>query len=411
VQRKQHTRIAKGINRAGLYLTIAFFTCEVFSGVFYPVVFAGIPVLHLTEMIPLQWGMPNVAQLFYLAASAIIFMLTITSTREELDTAITWYLHGCITATVIAAYQLSNAIIHVPFPDALIYSNPGHTIYHAYMISGMWRLNSTFTEASDMAGALIPGFAIIGWNLMKNRLRFSNIIKFVAMLSAILMTLSTTGYLCLSLLAAFAAIGCMHHVLSARGANPIKLLLLILILATASTTYILSNSVRTKTYNIISSVILNKRGSESYIAREGSHSRALRTLSDTDYLGAGLGSTRASGMAYTILASSGVPGLALLFLAFLVLCLPIVHPSKYAHPANLELARRTLLGLCLYLTALLLAGSEPIGPVLWLLFGAALVYPGYTKPEPSKLPLIYPWLQTGQSPIFQQTQLRKVVDY
>jgi len=389
-QGRQRTGIAPGINKPGLYLVIAFYLCEAFSGVVYPFVFAGIPVLHLTDLVPLQWGLPNLAQLCYLAAASVIFMLTITSTRDELNTAFAWYLRGCITATVIAAYQLANAVVHVPYPDALFYSNTGHAIYHAYKINGMWRLNSTFTEASDMAGSIVPGVAMMGWNLMKNRIKLSSLVIFASMLIAVLMTLSTTGYLCLALLAAIAVLGYVRQVAATRGASPSKLLVLVLLFATASTALIASKNVRTQTYKIISSVILNKKDSDSYKAREESHSQALKTLSDTSYLGVGLGSVRASGMAYTILASSGVLGLLLFTLAFLALFLPIMHPARTTSEENKSSAQRTLLSLSMFVTGMVLAGSEPIAPVLWLLFGAALVYPGFADSVPAELSPIYP---------------------
>lgn len=374
-QRRQRTVVSSGINRPVLYLVLAFFACEALSALVYPFLFSGIPVLHLTDTIPLHWGMPNLAQLCYAGAAAVVFILSITSTRDEISEALTWYVRGCIVATFFAFYQLANATLHIPFPDAILYSNTGHAVYHAYKINGMWRLNSTFNEASAMAGSLIGGLAILSWDLIKNQLSFSRACQFAFMLLAILLTLSTTGYLCLAVLATLGTLIFARHLFTTGGLSGIKFTVLFLLLAAATTVFFASSSVRGTASKVISSVVLDKKGTDSYKARQESHDFALNTLRDTSYLGAGLGSTRASGLAFTLLAGSGVPGFSLFVLAYLTLLSRLLLKSRFASQYDDGLLQRSILGLTLLLTGMFIAGTEPIQPALWMLFAAAMFGP------------------------------------
>jgi predicted Co/Zn/Cd cation transporter (cation efflux family) len=96
-------------------------------------------------------------------AVVVVFLLAVSSKRKDLEDALDWYMRGCVTAAIVAVYQLANAITHIPYPDAVLYSNPSYVIYRAYKINGLWRLNGPFTEASDMAGAMVVGLALVGW--------------------------------------------------------------------------------------------------------------------------------------------------------------------------------------------------------------------------------------------------------
>jgi hypothetical protein len=371
-QGRLRTRVDARINRSALTLLLAFLAWSALSGLVCPLIFAGTPVVHGITMVPLAWGLPNIAQLCYLAAAAVIFYLTITSTPQQISIAITWYLRGCIVAAVFAIYQLANAVAHIPFPTAILYSNTAHAVYHAYQINGMWRLNSTFTEASDMAGSLIGGLGILAWDLMHRRITPWRVSAFALLFTAILMTLSTTGYLCLALMIVIGIVMFAHRVLKTRGIEPIKLVLFILLLTGISTTIATSSFIRTKVSNLISSVVLDKRNSSSFQDREGSHDQALQALRDTSYMGAGLGSTRASGVGYTLLASTGIVGFTLFTLAFVAIFLPWFRSGR-THPGHAEnTGPRTLLALSLLLTSMVISGTEPIAPVLWMLLGAAL---------------------------------------
>ncbi len=372
-QGRLRTRSAAGINRLGLNLLLGFLLCATLSGIVYPFLFSGTPVVQLNEVVPLKWGLPNIAQLCYLCAATMMFFLTITSSRAEVSNALTWYLRGCITAAVIAMYQLVSAITHLPFPEALLYSNTAHVVYHAYRINGMWRLNSTFTEASDMAGSLVGGFGMLCSEMIVRPLRLSQVVWFVLILTAMLMTLSTTGYVCLVVLAVISVPWCLRHLLISDGINPAKLVLSIFFVMAAGTVFFTIPTVREFASKLITSVMLDKRGTDSYRAREESHDQALKALRDTSYVGAGLGSTRASGLAYTLLASTGLPGLLLFAFGYLALFVPFLRSNRSGAQMHEFPPEQCILGLTLLLCGMVLAGSEPNQPVLWLLFGASLM--------------------------------------
>lgn len=370
-QGRLHSRVAAGsVNRVGVYLLVAFVLFAAVSGIALPVVFQGVPVLQLMEQVPLHWGMPNLAQLCYLGAACVVFFVTLTSTPDEIADVTKWYVRGAITAAVIAFYQLASATTHVPFPTAILYSNTAHTVYHAYKINGIWRLNSTFTEASDMAGSLVPALAMLCWDWAMKQHSWKRTLSLGMLFVSILMTLSTTGYLCIALLVAFALPVWFWQFAMRRRLDGPKLAIIALSAVGLCAVFATAPGAREATRKVLNSVVLNKTETESYRDRTQSHTDALETLQATDYLGAGWGSTRASGMAYTLLEAIGIPGTALFALACGAILLPIVGGAKSVLPE--ASSGRTALAILMSLTAMLLAGSEPIAPVLWILFAAAL---------------------------------------
>ncbi|NYF79914.1 O-antigen ligase family protein [Granulicella arctica] len=368
---------APGINRVALNLLLLFLTYAAFSGMVLPVVFAGVPVVRVLDPVPLAWGMANVSQLCYLGAAAVVFLLTITSTRGELEEALRWYVRGCIVAAWIAIYQLTNAVVHVPYPTAILYSNPGHVIFSAYKINGMWRLNSTFTEASDMAGSLIGGLGILSWELMTRPLRAARLGYAVLLLVVLLMSLSTTGYLCLVLLVVAGGVLYVGHLLRRAKVGAVKVVIALAMGLAAAVLFTVSGPARETVVKVASSVVLDKQQTESYRARTESHEDALQTLKDTYYVGSGWGSMRASGLGYTLLASVGIPGLLLFGAGCAALFLPLLRGDRGNTPEGREdLLERCLFGVSLLLCGMVIAGSEPIVPTLWFLFGTAIVAGG-----------------------------------
>ena len=364
------------LNMPAVWLVGGFFLCASISGLVYPFIFAGTPVVVATERVPLHWGLPNIAQLGYLAAAAIVFWLAVTSSVEELIAALNWLVKGCVTAAIIALYQLANAVTHIPYPSALLYSNTSHVIYHAYKIGAIWRLNGPFTEASDMAGALVAGLAILSWELVSYRLSVKSIALFLLLGVVMVMTLSTTGYVCLVILAGTCfAIFFVQSVASST-IHLGKMVALLVFVGTLFTAFVGSSAARSFASDVAASVIFDKPQSVSYKARSASHQDAIQILEDTAYLGAGFGSTRASGLAYTLLAGTGVPGLCL-FTAFVcALFLPLLGPSGLEYGGALC---GVLLTLLMLTSSMLIAGTEPDEPVFWLLAGTAVVL-GIRKP-------------------------------
>ena len=364
-------QVAPGtLNRLGFYFLLAFFICAAISGVALPVVFEGVPVLQLMVQVPLHWGLPNLAQLCYLTAAFAVFFLTLTSTPEQISQTLRWYVRGAITSAFIGFYQLACALTHMPFPTAVLHSNTAHVVYDAYQINGMWRLNSTFTEASEMAGALVPALAILCWDWAMKPHSWKRTASLALLFTSMMMTLSTTGYLCVAVLLACAVPVWFWQFVMCKRFESSKLAIILISLLVSLTVAAADGSVRQASKKLVDSVLLNKTDTDSYRARTQTHFDALETLENTAFLGAGWGSTRASGLFYTLLAAVGIPGTALFALACAGTLFPILMGARSALPDFS--AGCITLAFLMILLAMFIAGAEPVAPALWILIGAAL---------------------------------------
>lgn len=373
LQRRQRIRPAEPISGMAAHGLAAFFVWQTLSAFINPILFSGILVRNQADLVPLNWGMPNVAQLCYMLLSALLLFLTVVSDPQELPEAIAWYIRGCITAALFAVYQLLHAALHIPFPDAILYSSAAHTVYHAYTIGGMWRLNSTFTEASDMAGSLIGGLAILVWDFLRLPFKAGRFAAAFLVGAAILATLSTTGYLCLAVLLFCGLVLAARQLWQERCVSMKRAATGFSCALACLLAFTLSPSLRSNCVKIVHLVVMDKNTFDSYQASQDSHEQALRTLRETSYLGAGLGSTRARGLLYTLLAGSGVPGLLSFVFAVAALFAASLRGARPQEPGERALpSPGIVLGLFLIFVAMVLAGSEPVYPVFWLFFGVCL---------------------------------------
>ena len=373
-------QVATGTNRAAVCLMVLFLIYAVWSGFAYPVLFAGTPVVKTVGEEPLSWGMSNVAQLCYLVAVAVLYFMTLGCSREELRMALAWYCRGCTVAAAFAFYQLLNAVTHIPYPSAVLYSNKAHVVYPAYMINGVWRLNGTFCEASEMSGFLIVGIVLTGWSLVTKPFRAARLFALFLMVASLLMSVSSVGYICLAFVVLVGGILTLFHH-ARRGGLSIPRVVFGLILALgAATVFITVPSADTMVTKVVQSTLLDKQNSDSYRNRTLTHRDALATLGKTYYMGAGWGSARASGLVFVLLATIGLPGL-LLFTAFVVSLAWPLFQRRHA-PFGVRRTRTfvpvdqlavSLFGVSALLLAMLIAGAEPVDPMLWILFGVATV--------------------------------------
>jgi hypothetical protein len=385
-----------GINIMSVRLLLAFVAYAFFTGITYPFLFEGVPVLSshgdMIHAAPLAWGMANVAQLCYLLAVASLFLIATFSSRTNLMTALIWYVRGCVTASFFAIYQLANAIAHIPYPSIVLYSNPRYVIYPAYMINGMWRLNSTFTEASAMAGHLSVGIALCAWDVITHPPRWSSCLSLLLMTVSLLLTISTSGYLALILIFVVTGAMAIRLLLVTRSLSHVQAILLVIAVACGAFTFV-GTSAPATVVKVVRSVFIEKQDSSSYRERTASNQSAMETAKQTYYLGAGWGSVRCSSLGSGLLGTVGIPGVAL-FLAFLTsLLLPLLRGGEHSQEDNLY--EKSLFGVFVILAGMMIASNEPVQPILWVLFAGTVAGPavlrscssirsGFRDPESSK---------------------------
>jgi hypothetical protein len=274
--------------------------------------------------------------------------------------------------------------MHVPYPDSALYSNKAHVVYHAYKIGDFWRLNATFTEASEMAGFLTVALGLLGWELFTRPLRLKRCLSFVLIMVSILFTFSSTGYLVVAFMLLLSGILYVRYLMRRGGIAASKLIVAIIVVS-AGLALTTNTSARETVTEVVGSVLLDKDKSASYRDRTESHAEALATLSDTYYMGAGWGSIRASGLGYVLLGTVGVIGLALFISFYCSLFIPIFRRRRpNEHKLHGDLFDQSLFGVTILLCGMAVSGAEPTLPTLWVLFGIATA--GRTTSSTSGLP-------------------------
>ena len=371
-KRQTSPLVVANINVPAVRLLLAFVGYAIFSGLVYPVLFAGVLAQgsHDSSPAPLSLGIANVAQICYLLTAVAVFVLALLSSRQAVSSALDWYVRGCTVASMFAVYQLANAVAGIPYPSAMLYSNPRYVIYPAYMIDGMWRLNSTFTEASALAGHLSVGIALLGWNVFTRPLRWGSSLSLLLMVLTLLLTLSSTGYLSLIVIviAGFAlSVRGLFQSQSLARSKAILMLSVVLIFTVA----LLTTNIAATMNKAVHSVILDKEDSLSYRERTASNRSAMETSRQTYFMGAGWGSVRCSSLGPGFMGTIGVVGV-LIFLAFLFVLARPFFTAGYRSSRE-DIYEKSLLGTLVILAAMMVAGNEPDQPILWALFAACVI--------------------------------------
>jgi O-Antigen ligase len=399
-------RIIPGVNITAVRLLAAFIVYSVWTGMIYPFLFHGVPVYpaHNVDVpvVPLSWGTANAFQILYLMAVATLFLLALSGTRKTLDSAIEWYVNSCVIVSLFAIYQLASATLHVPYPSSVLYSNPGYVIYPAYKIGGMWRLNSTHTEASAAGSYLSIGIALQGWKVVTTSLRWRSAFSLLLMLGTLFLTQSSTGYLAFIFTLTIGILLYLRKTFRSREISR-KVLIVVVLGAIAGSVLFLTTSAPELVNKAIHSVLLDKKDSSSYRDRTASQAAAMQTARDTYYMGAGWGSVRSSGLKYQLLGTVGIPGFLLFCLFLGSLFIPLFLKGK-GH-ARGDLFERSLFGTAVCLVGLVAAGAEPVSPILWALFAACSAGP-YLEPHVLQRWNVQP--NTGGNPVsaFATTETR-----
>ena len=369
-----------GINQSAFKALLLFVAYAVFSSVAFPFLFHGILVSnsHNGLNTHLTWTFSNFAQPSYLLAALTVYLLAIHSTREQLRVAVSWYIKACICIAFFSMYQLANALVHIPYPSAILYTNTTHVIYDAYKIGGVWRLNSTLPEASEAAFYLGTGLALLGWHLATHRIRWQSAAGFLLMLTALVLTVSTVGYACLGSIAIGGLLLYMRYSFRRKSLAPVKVLLVLGLIAVAVPLLLLTDAGHT-VGKVFETVFVNKVDSDSYRERSLWNTLALQTSHDSYYLGAGWGSVRASSFACSLMGNVGIPGVLLFLVFILQLLRPLLRPRRYA---RFEMYERSLFAIAIMLVALLIATPDPIMPIIWVLFAVATA----SKPRNAQAP-------------------------
>jgi hypothetical protein len=264
--------------------------------------------------VPLEFNSGNITQPMYLAMNVVIAAcaaLLVTRTAIPYRSIMRAYLLGGYVAVGIAFWQFGSRIAGIPFPDKILYSNPGWAIV-TQVIGSVPRIQGTFSEPAGLAFYLSGlCFCCLWLTAHGHRLMRVNLLLALAILAMLLST-STTGLATLAvglpLILIFAAARSDRTAL-ARLAKTAGVLALAGLIALGPV-FVMRPSLLTSVSSVVTAT-MTKSDSDSYNERTGIDVAALDTVEQTYGLGVGWGSFRTSSLVPGLLANAGVFGIVM----------------------------------------------------------------------------------------------------
>ncbi len=326
-----------------------------------------------TGTVPLHPTSGNISQAVYAAGGLMMACATGAYARNPggraaLLTAIT-VLTGVHLA--FATLDVVTAATHTGFILDLV-----HTASYAFLtddeVGGLKRISGSFTEASGFATFSLTLLAVnLPLFVMRARPRFTGPAS-VLLAGFIVLSTSSAGYAGLGVFGA----GFLLFALAAGVFRRRRRVVLITAAAAGAGLFLVSlvilflPDVAATAGAVLGESVFDKGTSDSAIERGSWNAQALQVFGDTRWLGAGIGSTRASNYALVLLSNLGAIGLALFVLLMLRLTFGRLSPSVVDEDRALVRAAR--IGMATTLVPSLLVGTVfDLGTLFYGLAGIA----------------------------------------
>ena len=305
-------RLASPLVLVGVWaLASSFLMPRVFEDQVYVWPQKSLPPFVLTLLEPTS---SNLNQDFYLLLNLVVLVVTavfLTKSDVRLKSLLDAYLISVGLAAAVAVWQFASKMAHVPYPDALFYSNPGWSILTGQTMGAIPRVNGSFAEPSSLGSYMAAAACCTGWlTIQGHRDRILRVI-FVVAVCGVLLSTSTTGIVSLlmagALVIAMAILGGSTRMMGAILRYGIPLAVLVAFLGFVAT--VLAPSILTSLGDIVDATA-NKGSSSSYDARTSTDLDSINAALGTYGLGVGWGSDRSSSLIPGLLAGVGFPGIA-----------------------------------------------------------------------------------------------------
>ena len=310
-------------------IALVLFVYCVLSALWVPSVFSGVTEVFTISRsanangirsIPLGPTSGNLTQLIALTLSLAAFLAMATHSRTSPEPG--RIERAMVVATVVnvalGLFDIGSAAVGAAFlMDPLRTAN--YSILSEAEVMGFKRMIGGFPEASSF-GSFSMG--LLGFWLHRFLAAPKSGLAATMLVIALFCVVRSTSSAAYVALVAFAAIYCLYHVvmrmrsvLSRQIVN--TAILGILLLWHAMIMVYAAYELVEPVSAFLNALVFEKLGTDSGVERMSWNAQALRNLTDTWLIGAGLGSARASNWLLSSLGSVGVPGTAL-FIAFLV---------------------------------------------------------------------------------------------
>lgn len=314
--------------KPGFWLVFMVIWC-VLSAYFLPRLFTGDVLVRTLDrgdveqavkLIPLRPVSGNVNQTCYVIASLGAFV----AVSAMLNSAPARLQKFCDAVLILAGLNCLAGLLdlgqfHLGLPDILNFTRNGGYANLDQELDGLKRIAGTFAETSAFSAFTLPlcAFTFCLW-LYRVRSPYSGWLTLI-LLALLLLTTSTTAYVGLAGYGALVSLGLAARAL-VHGSLPRhdELSLVIVLALVVSCMIILwKPDLAARLVDFMDTTVLNKMESNSGRERGSWNAQAWSNFLDSDGLGIGLGSARASSFVVVLLSNIGLLGLGL-FSAFLV---------------------------------------------------------------------------------------------
>ncbi|WP_143451057.1 hypothetical protein [Janthinobacterium sp. BJB301] len=356
----------------------AFALISIVSAFILPMVFSGMRVYTPKGGVDEQYMSPgilvpsasNLAQAVYLLLYWVsILFFVMRKDRKLLDATSKAYLMSGIVVCFFSYYQLISILFGIYYPTEYLLNNATFGIAADTNFSFLPRINSTFTEPSFYA-MFMASFVVWTYiqfiNSERGIMSRNWLVLLIASLFSLLISASSTGFVALTLFFVMHTFFAIFH--RTGGEKGRKIILTVsLFFSAIAFLYFFIPGVDV----ILNTVIFDKGSSDSSLHRLASDRYALTVLSETNFLGAGLGSNRPSSFVAFLLSNVGVLGTFCILIAAGLLLLHSLRESKRRGGEKRDLIACEASGWALLamLIAKILGGPDLSFPPMWILVG------------------------------------------
>lgn len=269
---------------------------------------------------PLGPGNGNLSQMYRLILGLMIFSVTAALIRRRPDPAHVLKLM-VVATTVNVALGLFDILSYAAGLEALMdtFRTANYSMAIGHHMAGMKRMVGGFPEASAFGyySIGVMGFWISYWFSTRSGGRLVPLMLLISIFVVLRSTSSSTYVATLAFCGIFAFFnmtGSLGQLITRRGATLLVTFLGLVPLVIYG--LYLSYEMLPGFQSFVDRSLLDKMATDSGQERMSWNTQAIQNMIDTNYLGTGLGSMRASSWLFACLASTGIIG-TLLLLAFL----------------------------------------------------------------------------------------------
>lgn len=310
----------------------------------------------------------NIGQAFFLLFNWILVLFFIgVKNKSILKVTEKYYFIGALIVCFFSAYQLISILTGIYYPKDIILNTKNFSIFGSDSFGFLPRINSTFVEPSFYAMFMASFLTWAYIHLLKEEKKekfFGRLFIFLLALLCLIISTSATGF------AAMAIFFILHTSITIFGKEnrKVKFKVIGLVSAVFASLIILYFAVPGVDI-ILNSVVFDKGDSDSSLHRFAADEYAFKVLSESNYIGVGLGSNRPSSFFTFLISNIGILGFSLALLAMIFILFYAMRANFRGKASREDLLACEASGwaLMVMIIAKFIAGPDLNFPPMWIL--------------------------------------------